>query len=81
MGFKTIIFLIALIAAINFFQITSQSHFNAHRKARGLAEVSCAKMDELIEMQFETVSWVGPGTCITWECRSSMGRGTFGGVF
>ena len=77
-GLKTIKFLIALIAAINFL-IPVQSRFNARCKVQRLSAVSCAKTAEPIEMQFGTLSRVGhtvQGTCITWGCIDDLtGRG------
>jgi len=37
-------------------------------------------MAERIQMQFGMLTWVGQGTCITWECRCHHGKGHFWGV-
>jgi len=41
----------------------------------------CVKMAEPINMQLGMLSWVGPGTCITWECRCPTGSSAFGSVW
>jgi len=39
--------------------------------------VSCAKMVELIEMQFGMLSWVGPGNTYCMGCRWPHGKRHF----
>jgi len=50
---------------------------NVHYKVWELTAVSCVTLGAPTEKQFEMLSQMGTGTCITWGVDASTGSSTF----